>query len=152
MAKLFKYGGRFHLASAFTSLVVDFFPADFGDFEVVIPVPLHIRRIREREFNQSALVSSKLASRLGKYHAPFALKKVVDTPPQASLPKIRDRKVNVRGAFMVTDAGEKAVKGKKVMLFDDIFTTGSTIDECAAALLSHGAAEVKGLTVFRTPV
>ncbi|WP_462137205.1 double zinc ribbon domain-containing protein [Candidatus Mycalebacterium sp.] len=151
-AKNFKYGGRFSLGPVFSSLVVDFFPSDFGDFEVVVPVPLHLRRIREREFNQSAVISSKVTSRLGKEHAPFALQRVVDTTSQASFSKSRDRKANVRGTFAITDAGKKAVENKKVLLFDDIFTTGSTVDECSTVLLSGGAAEVKVLTVFRTPV
>ncbi|QMU55773.1 MAG: hypothetical protein GKS04_01010 [Candidatus Mycalebacterium zealandia] len=152
VAKIFKYDGRFSLGTFFSSLVVDFFPSDMGDFEVVIPVPLHLNRIREREFNQSAVISSKVASRLGKKHAPSALKRVINTTPQVSFSKSRDRKANMRGAFAITDEGKKAVKNKKVLLFDDIFTTGSTLDECSATLLSGGAAEVKALTVFRTPI
>ena len=151
-AKLLKYAGRFHLSGLLSLMVLDFFPKDFGGFDVVVPVPLHPTRLRQREFNQSALISSKLALSMKKPHAPFALKRVVNTTPQASLPGMKERKNNVRGAFSIRDSGRKDIKNAKVMIFDDIFTTGSTVNECAAALLCAGACEVKALTVFRTVI
>jgi len=125
---------------------------DFGDFDVVVPVPLHLRRLRDREFNQSAVVSSRVAASFEKEHAPFVLKRVKDTAPQASLTRIKERRDNVRSAFSLRKEIKGKIRNRKVMLFDDIFTTGSTIEECSAALIHAGAEEVKALTVFRTPI
>lgn len=148
----FKYGGDFSLGRLLSSLAVDFFPSDMGEFDVVVPVPLHPGRIKTREFNQCCVISSKLASAFAKCWRPFVLERVRNTAPQASFARSRERKANVRGAFSLRESEKDKIKGKKVMLFDDIFTTGSTVEECSAALVSGGVAEVKVLTVFRTPV
>ncbi len=150
--KLLKYAGQFQLGGFLSMLVLDFFPADFGGFDVVVPVPLHPARLRQREFNQSALVSSKLALSMKKPHVPFALERVLNTTPQASFSGINERRKNVRGAFSTRGSERKNLKNKRVMLFDDVFTTGSTVNECAEALLCAGAREVKVLTVFRTVI
>lgn len=151
-ARRFKYGGDFSVGRFLSSLVVDFFPSDMGEFDVVVPVPLHPLGIKTREFNQCCVISSKLASVFKKSWRPFVLERVRNTAPQASFLRRRERKANVRGAFSLRESEKGKIKGKKVMLFDDIFTTGSTVEECSAALVSGGAAEVKVLTVFRTPV
>ncbi len=152
VARRFKYGGDFSLGNFLFSLVADFFPSGFGDFDSVVPVPLHPERLKDREFNQSCVVSSKIALAFKKDHMPFVLERVKNTTPQASFSRRRDRRHNVRGAFSVRDSEREKIRGKKIMLFDDIFTTGSTANECAAALVSAGAEEVKVLTVFRTPI
>ncbi len=149
--KRFKYGGDFPMGDFLSSLVLDFFPSDFGAFDVVVPVPLHLERLRSREFNQSCFISSKLALALKKDYAPFVLQRVRNTQPQTSLLKRKERKSNVRGAFCVRESEREKIKGKKVMVFDDIFTTGSTVEECSSVLISSGADKVKALTVFRTP-
>ncbi len=151
-ARDFKYRGAFSTAAFLSSLTVDSFPEDFGDFQTVVPVPLHLRRLREREFNQSALVSSRVALHFGKKHAPFVLKRVKDNPPQASISSHKERRANVRAAFSVRRSEAEKIRNRRVMLFDDIFTTGSTIEECSAMLVHAGAREVKSLTIFRTPI
>ena len=151
-AKRFKYAGDFSLAGLFSSLVARRFPEELRGFETVVPVPLHPRRLREREFNQSALVSPAVAAATGGRHAPFVLERVLDTTPQASFPKKGDRRKNVRGAFRVSPSRRGEVRGRDILVFDDIFTTGATVDECSKALLKAGAKRVGALTVFRTPV
>lgn len=151
-AKRFKYGGDFSLGKFFADIVLTSFPAQLGEFDCVAPIPLHPKRLKEREFNQSAVVSSAVSAELGKEHMPFVIERVKDTVPQASFQRKNDRKRNVRGAFKVAEGAKNVIKGARVLVFDDIFTTGATVDECSKALLSAGAREVSALTVFRTPI
>ncbi len=116
-----------------------------SQFDCIVPVPLHQKRLRDRGFNQSAL----LAETIGKYfEVPVAqaLKKVKDTHPQFDLPREK-RLLNVKGAFRVADPG--AIAGRQVLLFDDIYTTGATAAECAAVMLNSGARKVEILTLAR---
>jgi predicted amidophosphoribosyltransferase len=103
---------------------------------VVVPVPLHPVRLAERGFNQSALLAGPIARRLGAPFLPLALARVRDTPRQASLGR-DDRLGNVRGAFAVRQP--KRLRGRPVLLVDDVRTTGSTLAECTRALLEAGA-------------
>ena len=151
-ARRFKYAGDFSLATLFSSLVLERFPEALHRFDMLVPVPLHPKRLREREFNQSVLVSSAVAAATGRRHAPFLMERIVDTTPQASFPRKGDRRRNVRGAFRVVSSRSGEVEGRDVLLFDDIFTTGATVDECSKALLRAGAGRVGVLTVFRTPI
>lgn len=119
--------------------------SDLKSFDMVIPVPLHIKRLRERGFNQSLL----LARAVGKRHRitvdPFALKRTRWTVPQVNLSG-KERKLNVKGAFEV----QKDVKGKRVLLVDDVYTTGATVRECSKVLKKSGAKDVCVLTLART--
>ena len=151
-ARRFKYAGDLSLAGLFSSLVIERFPEELRGFDLMIPVPLHPRRLREREFNQAAVVSSAVAAATGRSHAPFLMERVVDTTPQASFPGKGDRKRNVRGAFRVAVSRRSELEGRNVLVFDDIFTTGATIEECSKTLLRAGAGRVGALTVFRTPI
>src|SRR5581483_5379618 len=114
--------------------------------DVVVPVPLHPRRLRAREFNQAALLA--YAARASSRAPPVdvqALDRVRDTPPQTELGVI-DRRANVRGAFR---AHEDRVRGKSITLVDDVMTTGATAEACTRALLDAGAREVAVLTLAR---
>ena len=117
----------------------------FCNVEVVVPVPLHRRRFAERGFNQAELIAGALARSLG---LPLisALQRQKQTEQQAKLTKA-EREANIRSAFSVADSAD--VLGKEVIVVDDVYTTGSTIQECAAALKSAGAKRVVGFTVAR---
>jgi ComF family protein len=111
--------------------------------DLLAPVPLHPRRIRNRGFNQALLLAQ------GFPEVPLAREAVVrtrHTAPQVGL-NPQERQHNVRGAFAVPDPG--LVKGKNVLLIDDLFTTGSTVQECARVLRKAGARQVEVLTVAR---
>jgi ComF family protein len=112
----------------------------------MIPVPLHIRRLRERGFNQALLLVRELSKRMGIPYQERALKKIKDTPVQIALKK-RERRKNLRGAFQVKD--REAIRGKAIVLVDDVYTTGATINECSRTLLKAGAKQVAVLTVAR---
>jgi competence protein ComFC len=114
-------------------------------FDLVAPVPLGLARLRQRGYNQAALLARPLALGLRIAYKPQALSKVRETRTQVDL-NVIDRKSNVAGAFA---AHRKTVLGRSVLLVDDVTTSGATLDACASALLSAGASQVYGLTLAR---
>ncbi|MEJ2067779.1 MAG: ComF family protein [Deltaproteobacteria bacterium] len=144
----YKYGGVFSLVKVFGDLLQPTFHTLSRDYpvDVMIPVPLHIRRLRERGFNQALLMVKELSKRIGIPYEGRVLQKIKDTPVQISLKK-RERRKNLTGVFQVTDT--EALKGKSVVLVDDVYTTGATVNECSRALLKAGAERVAVLTVAR---
>lgn len=144
----FKYGRNISTGYALGSFMADFsFPDfDLSEYSLLIPVPLHIKRLRERGFNQSLL----LANQIGKKHklpVDFSLlKRCKFTLTQTGLDKA-EREINIKGAFAVAD--KEKIKGKKIILIDDVYTTGATINECARVLLKAGAQKTAVLTLSR---
>jgi ComF family protein len=106
---------------------------------VVVPVPLHPTRLADRGFNQSALLAARVVRRLDGQFAPRGLVRTRETPQQTGLDR-HERAANVAGAFRMRDAA--VVRGRAVLLVDDVATTGATLDACAAALVEGGAASV----------
>ena len=141
----FKYNGKKYLAQYLGRIMYDKFLELLHDFEpdIIIPVPLNINRSNERGYNQTIELLNYFES-----HKDIidnnVLVRVKDTPHQASLPKA-ERKENVKGAFVVEDASK--VKNKNVLIVDDIFTSGATIDECAKMLKKAGASRVYSITL-----
>jgi ComF family protein len=116
--------------------------------DMIIPVPLGVARFVERGYNQAALLARPLALATQISYIPKALMRVRETRSQVDL-TANERKINMRGAFQ---ASGEWVKGRTVLVVDDVATSGATIDACAAALLEAGAAHVYGLTLARTPL
>jgi ComF family protein len=112
---------------------------------LVVPVPLHPRRLRERGFNPAAVLAREVARAVGAQHAPRGLGRVRDTPSQTGLDR-RARRRNVAGAFRCTRRMPSTV-----WLVDDVATTGATLCECARALRRAGARRVVAICVARTP-
>ena len=117
---------------------------------LLMPVPLADARLRERGYNQAALLAQRLARRLQLACAPQALRRTRDTGHQLALPR-EQRSANVRGAFAVAPRTAEALRGRRVALVDDVMTTGATLAEAARVLLAAGAAEVQAWVVARTP-
>ncbi len=144
----FKYGRNISIGYALGSFMADFsFPDfDFFEYSLLIPVPLHIKKLRERGFNQSLL----LANQIGKKHelpVDFSiLKRCKATLSQTGLNKA-EREKNIKGAFAVAD--RKKINGRKIILIDDVYTTGATINECAKVLHKAGAQKTAVLTLSR---
>jgi ComF family protein len=114
--------------------------------DLVVPVPLHPRRLVERGYNQAALLAAGAAVELAAPLAPRALVRVRHTPQQALLDR-EARLGNVRAAFRVRCPA--AIRGRRVVLVDDVATTGSTLTACTEALLAAGAASVTAIVVAR---
>lgn len=115
-------------------------------FDVMVPVPVSARTAKRRGYNQSFLLAEQLQRQTGMPMA-VALQKPVETPPQMSLGR-KERKSNVLGAYSV--CLPQAVQGRRVLLIDDIITTGSTVNECAKTLLQAGAASCGALCLAST--
>ncbi len=114
--------------------------------EVLVPVPLHLRRLRERGYNQSSLLARELGKLTGLPVAEGFLLRSKDSPAQARAATAEARRSNVAGAFLCR---HQKLFGKQVLLIDDVCTTGATLDSCAIALRSAKVASVWGLTVAR---
>jgi ComF family protein len=116
-------------------------PELLADADVIVPVPLHWRRMVSRRFNQSALLAQKLAFSSSKPFAPLALKRIKSTVTQRGL-TAKERDANVKRAFLVPESHLIEVQGRRVLLIDDVITTGSTVAEATKALFKAGAANV----------
>ncbi len=144
----FKYNGKVHIGEILGKLMAEFScPAfNIAEYSLIMPVPLHAKRLRERGFNQSVVLAREVSRR---FHIPLdfiTLKRHVYTEPQISLGK-KEREANVHGVFSVADSG--TVKGKKIILVDDVYTSGSTVKECARVLIKNRAERVAALTLAR---
>jgi ComF family protein len=144
----FKYGGNLTQGERLGRLMADHDYPSFRieDHELIVPVPLHPRRLRQRGFNQSVLLAREISRQRGIPLDFLALRRIVDTEPQAGLKK-DERRSNMRSAFSVPDPGR--IRGRRILLVDDVHTTGSTLGECARTLLKGGAESVGALTLAR---
>jgi ComF family protein len=120
-------------------------PLDSLDF--IMPVPLHSQRLREREFNQSLLLADRIARHLNAPVSFTNLTRIAPSPAQTTLSR-KSRLKNLRGAFAVRHA--ESIAGKRILLIDDVFTTGTTVNECAKTLRKAGSGDVFVLTLGRT--
>jgi ComF family protein len=142
-----KYNYYSALASPMGELMARYLQDTPLPADVLVPVPLHPRRQRARGYNQSLLLAREVSRRLDLPLAAEALVRRRDTPPQARAVEADDRRLNVAGAF---DCRPGAVAGRRVLLVDDVTTTGATLDACARALLAQGgASSVWALTFAR---
>jgi ComF family protein len=144
-----KYAQRSHLAHSLGSLLASFAQTWIGELKgfLVMPVPLHPRRLRARGFNQSLLLARCVASKTGAELDFLSLRRTRFTKPQTELSS-EERKKNVRKAFEVVKP--EAVKRRTILLVDDVATTGSTLNECAKALKRAGVDGVLCLVLART--
>lgn len=145
-----KYRGQRHLARPLAHLM--WLAARdrlaLNAFDAVVPVPLHDRRLLRRGFNQVALLSMGICQR-GNLPLFHALKRPSPTRPQARLGSA-DRALNPRGAFALSAAFSDSIEGRRILLLDDVVTTGATVTECARVLRSRGAARVDVMCLGRT--
>jgi ComF family protein len=143
----FKYGHRLALAAFLGRELVKRLSEPGPELapDLVIPLPLHPARLRERGFNQALELARPVAAALGLPLDTRTCARIRHTPAQASL-SWKKREKNIRGAFACT----RDLPGRHVLLVDDVMTTGASLNECARTLKRHGAAEVTLLVVART--
>jgi ComF family protein len=145
----FKHGDRLDHARAFARWLERTGRALVNDADVLVPVPLHRWRLWRRRYNQAAILAERLAQACGRPHDPLALERKRPTKSQGEMPSAKARRRNVLGAFQVPKAKIADVKGRNVLIIDDVFTTGATLDACARALKRAGARRVDALALAR---
>ena len=141
-----KYGLDQSLGRALAECLGPDLPIRREDYDLVIPVPFHPRRLRWRGFNQAALLAAEVARRLDCAVDVTTLTRIRHTPPQTAQ-DLDTRRRNVRRAFVVRRP--RAVSNRRVLLVDDVMTTGATANECARTLLDAGARAVDVFTLAR---
>lgn len=143
----YKFGGRRGYASAYGKLVAGAVRTHLaGKYDVISWVPLSDKRRRERGYDQAFLLATAAALELGDV-AVETLRKVRHVDAQSGLVEDSARQANVKGAYAAVDP--ELVEGRRVLLIDDVVTTGSTLSECAGTLLKAGALDVVGATLAR---
>lgn len=136
----FKFHGKRHYAETYgRMLAMRLSREEWTDFDILTWVPISDRRKRKRGYDQVELIANAVAQELGMTAQP-CLKKVWDNPAQSGIVGQAERRANVLGVYAAVN--EESVKGKRILLLDDIVTTGSTAGECARVLLTAGAKEV----------
>ena len=144
----FKHADRTHAAPAFGRWMARAGAGLLAEGSVVVPVPLHWTRLFRRRYNQAALLALALAREAGLRAAPDLLIRRRATPSQGRLGAVARRR-NVAGAFAVRPGRRNLIDGRRVLLVDDVFTTGATADACARALKRAGADAVDVLVLGR---
>lgn len=143
-----KHAGRTDGLSAFGRWMARAGADCLDGADALIPVPLHRRRLRQRRFNQSLLLAHAVSRASGVPVDPHMLMRVRATPTQGGL-SAGGRTRNVAGAFRVRTGRADAVKGRRLVLIDDVHTTGATLEACARTLKRAGAADVRAITLAR---
>ena len=145
--KSFKYNGEMYVLETFAVLAEHYYRHHRKpEPDMILPVPLHPERLRKRGFNQALVLSRKLFPLKRDIINPFVLERYRSTKPQTGL-SVAGRRGNVRNAFRVNNP--RLIQDKKILLVDDVFTTGATVNECARILKKNKAAGVEVLTFAR---
>jgi ComF family protein len=143
----FKYQGKTHALASFRALLEMLPPESVIEPpELILPVPLHDRKLRQRGFNQAVLLASAFFPQARRLIRTDLLRRAINTEPQTSLSG-KARRLNLKNAFTLRDP--ELVRGKRIVLVDDVFTTGTTVNECARILKKAGALRVEVLTLAR---
>ena len=141
-----KYRNLRALAQPLARLLNDYLGTNPMPGEILVPVPLHHKRLRERGYNQSSLLTKELGKLINLPIVDDCLIRQRHAPPQARTSTVDERRSNVAGAFTCHDG---RLQDKQVLLIDDVSTSGATLDACAAALKAAGATSVWGLVLAR---
>jgi ComF family protein len=145
----FKYEGDFNLDRPLAALMKHAMQGFLEEYrpDLLLPVPLHVSRLRQRGYNQALLLARVLGRRWQVPVASQLLLRVRPTPPQIGL-KAAQRRRNLRGAFALSEQ----LQGERVLLIDDVMTTGATARECSRTLLEGGAGQVAVAVLARAPL
>jgi ComF family protein len=141
-----KYSNLRAIAPALAQLMSEYLVNNPLDSDVLIPVPLHDKRLRERGYNQSALLAKELGALMNLPVDETSLIREKYVLPQAKTTSVEERRANVAGVFSCKGDG---LQGKRVLLIDDVATSGATMNACASVLKSAGALSVWGLSLAR---
>ena len=141
-----KYNDHTFLAKKFANILSKKAKAEIEECDFICAVPLHLKKLRKRRFNQAVLIARRLSK---EKFIPELMWRVNDTAPQVALKK-EARQKNLKRAFLVNRKYRAMLKGKKILLIDDVMTTGATLENCAKALRKCKVEKVTVLTIAKT--
>lgn len=116
------------------------------NYDIIIPVPIHRKRYKERGYNQTELIAVRVAKNLGILVAKDVLLKEINNKPQSELTK-NEREQNAKNVYRIQN--EQKIRNKAILIMDDIYTTGNTVNECSKMLKQAGASEIAVLTIAK---
>lgn len=140
----YKFRNKSYLGNSFAQIMSENLQDAKNEFDIIIPVPIHFKRYLERGYNQSEILAKQIAKLLNKKCFTNVLKKAKNVVPQSTLDHIA-RKTNVLNTYQIRNVSK--ILNKRILLIDDIFTTGATANECAKVLKMHGAKNVIVATI-----
>lgn len=144
----FKHADQTHILPAFIPWLERVGEDMLAEADIIVPVPLHPLRLLRRRYNQAALIAQYLSKATQIPVCVDALKRTRHTKTQGHL-RPKERRNNINNAFQVLDKNKKTISNKKILLIDDVYTTGVTVKECIKVLLSAGASNVDVLAIAR---
>ena len=144
----FKHGDQHQAVRAFTPWMMAAGRDVVDACDLIVPVPLHRWRLLKRRYNQSAMLAVAIGRTSAKDVCLDAILRTRSTPPQGHMAR-DDRAQNVKGAFTINPQRTEAVRGKNILLIDDVMTTGATLNACTDTLMDAGAKNVDVLTIAR---
>ena len=148
----YKFDEKSYLDKSFSKLFIEdkmFINEFINDYDVIIAVPIHKRRLKQRGYNQSELIAKEIAKVCNKEFYKNVLLKKNNIPAQSSMEDKLDRIRNIKDAFYC-GKNINLIKDKKVAIFDDVFTTGATVNECAKVLKQYGASYVGVISIAKS--
>ncbi len=149
MILAFKHGDRLQLINGFNQWLLRAGRDILLDSDIILPVPLHRKRLWQRRYNQSAILAKSLAKSLPNIkYRPQLLSRTRSTPPQKGLTR-KERQKNIAGAIRMHIQDKNLLSGKNICVIDDVYTSGATLNECAKILKKAGANNVYALTLAR---
>lgn len=153
MLHTYKYRGRKALAEPLAELLIRHAAGDFAAIiarsqPTIVPIPLTHRRLFKRGFNQSALLAERVASRLNLAYEPSFLERHGERQPQVEIENAQVRRQNIKGVFRV-GADQDRIRGRTILLIDDVATSGATLEEAARTLKRAGAKAVWAMVIAR---
>jgi len=141
----YKYRGKSYIGRKLGDILYDRMALENFHADYIVPVPMHEKKQQKRGYNQAAIMAKRLARRMEAVYIGNLLARCRETKPMKGLGSF-ERQENLRGAFAVQRGNRYAITGKDILLVDDIYTTGSTMDQCSKILLEAGANQVFALS------
>lgn len=145
----FKHYDQHHLTRCFSPWLISAMQGlPDQDFDLIVPVPLHYKRLLYRKYNQAALLAKSISKKTGIPWASDSLRRLKHTDTQG-FKNASERRKNVKNAFIVPEHSRERISDRHILLIDDVYTTGATLNECTKALKAAGASKVSCVTLAR---
>ena len=144
----YKFNEQAYLNETFSNIIIkdEKICRFIKNYDIIIPVPIHKKRYKERGYNQTELIASRIAEKLGISIAKDVLIKEINNKPQSELTKL-EREQNTKNVYRIQN--EQKIKNKNILIMDDIYTTGNTVNECSKMIKQAGARQIAVLTIAK---